>query len=49
MAANTNPIYTITPVISWASITAADGNQLGTDADVLLVLLQAQMALLYSA
>ena len=37
MAANTNPIYTITPVISWASITAADGNQLGTDADVLLV------------
>lgn len=37
MAANINPIYTLTPVNTWASITGVDGNQQGTDADVLLV------------
>jgi len=37
MTANTSPIFTLTPIITWASITAADGSQDGTDADVKLL------------
>lgn len=38
MPANTLPIYTITPQIAWGKVTAADGSQDGTDADVQLIL-----------
>lgn len=37
MPANTSPIYTATPKIGFAKVTAADGSQDGTDADVKLV------------
>lgn len=33
-----NPIFTQTPQISWGKVTAADGSQDGTDADVQLIL-----------
>lgn len=37
MAANTSPIFTLTPVITWASVTGVDGSQDGTDADVKVI------------
>lgn len=38
MPANTLPIYTVTPQISWGKVTGVDGSEDGTDADVKLVL-----------
>lgn len=37
MAANISPIFTLTPRNGFAKVTAADGSQDGTDADVKLV------------
>ena len=37
MAANTSPIFTNVPKISWGKVSAADGSSDGTDADVVLV------------
>jgi hypothetical protein len=37
MAANTSPIYTLTPIITWASVTAADADQTGVGTNALLV------------
>lgn len=37
MAANTSPIFTLTPVNSWGKVTGVDGSADGTDADVVLV------------
>jgi len=37
MAANTSPIYTNVPNVSWAKVSAADSSTDGTDADVVLV------------
>lgn len=37
MAANTSPIYTNVPKVSWAKVSAADSSTDGTDADVVLV------------
>ena len=34
MAANTSPIFSLTPQLSWVKISAADGSSDGTDADV---------------
>ncbi len=37
MAANTSPIYSNVPKISWAKVSAADSSTDGTDADVQLI------------
>lgn len=37
MAANTNPIFTLTPLNSWCKVTGVDGSMDGTDADVQLL------------
>lgn len=37
MPANTDPIFTLTPQITFAKVSAADGSTDGTDADVKLV------------
>lgn len=38
MAANTSPIFTLTPKSGWAKVTGVDGSMDGTDADVKTVL-----------
>lgn len=37
MTANTSPIFTLIPVVSWGKVTGVDGSMDGTDADVQLV------------
>lgn len=37
MAANTSPIFVLTPKNTWGKITGVDGSMDGTDADVVLV------------
>lgn len=37
MAANTSPIYTLTPVLGFVAVTGVDGSMDGTDADVKVV------------